>query len=189
MKNFINNIREELVSIWRLLNDTSIFLKRIKKFNDYEKQIREWRAKLQKFYNNPDVRKEIRENIINIRNYFRSQGYDLKFGSKDVGVFGYKSDDAPIYGSKRLVLVIGKDNIYYISGDNNHQELMKFLELRLKVNDIYNYRNAHNLWYRWHNNVLQLCGADSESSEQFEEFSKYVENNKEFILKKLKNLY
>ena len=189
MKDFVNSVREELVSIWKLLNDTTIFLSRIKKFGEYEKQIREWRAKLQEFKSNPDVRKEIRQNIIYLRNHFRSNGYDLKLGSKDIGVFGFKSDDAPNQGFKRMVLVIDYNNIYYITGENNHQELMKFLALRLKVESIFYFKDVHNLWYRWYNNVLQICGADSEGKDDLEKLENYIENNKNFVLKKLKNLY
>lgn len=189
MKDFVNSIREEIASIWKLLNDTTIFLTRIKKFNEYEKQIKEWRDKLQRFLNNPDIRKEIRQSIIYLRNYFRSQGYDLKLGSKDVGVFGFKSDDAPLHGFKRIVIVIDNDNIFYITGEDNHQDLMRFLALRLKVESIFYFKNVHSLWFRWHNNVLQFCGADSESKEDLEKFKKFIENNKGLVLKKMKNLY
>ena len=189
MKDIVNSIREEIASIWKLLNDTTIFLTRIKKFNEYEKRIREWRARLQEFHGNPDVRKEVRQSIIELRNYFRSNGYDLKLGSKDVGVFGFRSDDAPIHGFKRMVLVIDGSEIYYITGENNHQELMRFLAFRLKVESIYRFNDVHSLWYRWHNNVLEFCGADSESKDDLEKFERYVENNKSLLLKKLRNLY
>ncbi len=189
MKDFVNNIREEIASIWKLLNDTTIFLTRIKKFDEYEREIREWRAKLQRFRSNPNIRREIRQSIIFLRNSFRSQGYDLKLGSKDVAVFGFRSDDAPLYGFKRIVVVIDNDDIYYITGEDNHQELMRFLAFRLKVEDIYHFRNIHNLWFRWHNNVLQFYGADSEGKEDLEKFEEFVENNKSLILKKMRNLY
>lgn len=189
MKDFVNNIREEITSIWKLLNDTTIFLTRIKKFNEYENQIRDWRAKLQGFRNNPDIHKEIRQNIIYLRNSFRSQGYDLKLGSKDVGVFGFKHDDATLYGFKRIVVAVDHDNIFYITGEINHQELMNYLASRLKNKSNYKFKNAHSLWYRWHNNVLQFCGADSESKEDLEKFEEFVENNKNLVLRKMKNLY
>jgi hypothetical protein len=85
--------------------------------------------------------------------------------------------------------VIDGDNIYYVTGDNNHQELMSFLANRMKVESIYHFTNIHNLWYRWHRNVLQFCGADTESKDELEKFENYVENNKSLILKKLRNLY
>lgn len=189
MKNLVNSIREEIASIWKLLNDTTIFLTRIKKFNEYENQIREWRSKLQRFRNNPNIRKEVRQSIIYLRNSFRSQGFDLKLGSKDVEVFGFMSDDALIYGFKRIVLVIDDDDLFYITGEDNHQTLMNLMALRLKVENIYYFNNIHNLWFRWHNNILQFYGADSEGRESLEKFVEFVKNNKDFILKKMRNLY
>jgi len=189
MDNFVNKIREETASIWTLLNDTTIFLLRIKKFDEYEKDIKEWRNLLRISINNTEVKKEIKKNIIELRKSLRLQGYNLKLGSKDIQVFGFRSDDAEIEGFKRLVIVIN-DDIYYLSGDANHQELMRFLSLKLHVESLYSlpYSQVHSLWYRWKDNVLQICGSDSEANDDFDIFKKYVEENKNKLLKKLKDL-
>jgi hypothetical protein len=186
---FVNKLREDTASIWALMNDTEIFLSRHKIFHEYERDFREWRSKLQRFHLDNQVRKEIKESVVALRKALRLQGYDLKFGSKDVQCFGFKSDDAPLEGYKRLVVVLdGVTDIYHISGDDNHRELQRYLELRHKFSNIFSFNGVHNLWYRWKDNILQLCGADSETKEDFELFKKYVEVNKNLVLKKLRGI-
>lgn len=188
MKDIVNSIKEELVSIWKLMSDTRMFLTKIKKFDEYEKQFREWRAKLQKYPHDANIRKEIRKSIIVFRNYFRTNGYNLKLGSKDIKVFSFKSDDATALGFRRMVLIIDNNNVYYITGDENHLELLRFLSRKLNAGNDYYFKDAHHLWYRWHNNVLQIYGSDSEDKNQFEKLKIYIENNKNYLLKQLKNL-
>jgi hypothetical protein len=189
MNNFFNNLREEISSIWTLLNDTEIFLIRIEKFNEYENDFREWRNKIKLYHNNDTIRTETKKDIINLRKSLRLQGYDLRLGSKDIKIFGFRSDDATLAGYRRMTIVLSKENIYYTTGEANHQELIHQLCIRYNINDIYNLGEVHSLWYRWRDNILQFCGADSESKDDFEKFIEYTKNNKNLLLKKLKNTY
>ena len=189
MERIINTLKEEISSIWTLLNDTEIFLNRINKFGDYEKEIREWRNTIQSNINNSEIRIIIKKEIINLRKSLRLQGYDLKLGSKDIKFYGFRSDDAVKEGFKRIVLAVKKDDIVYITGDENHRELMDILSMKYGYSEVSSIGEVHSLWYRWKDNILQLCGADSETKEEFERIIKFVENNKNLVLKKLKNIF
>jgi hypothetical protein len=187
---FVNGLKEEIASIWTLLNDTAVFLSRIKKAEDYEKDFKEWRAQLQRFQGDVNVRRDVREKIIALRKFLRAQGYDLVLGSRDLQLFGFKSDDATLQGYRRLVIAISKDqkDIFYLSGEDNHVSLIEFLAARLGTGSLYAMADVHSLWYRWRDNVLQICGADTETREDYENLKKFAENNKNLILKKLKKL-
>lgn len=189
MKDFVNKLREDIASIWTLLNDTEVFLNRTKLISEYENDIRRWRSKIQSFRNHPEVRKEVREDIISLRKSLRLQGYDLRLGSKDIKCYGFKSDDASVEGFKRCIIIIvnsGKD-LYGIAGEGNHLQLYEFLTSRLHSSNIHSFTGVHSLWYRWKNNILELCGADSETKDDFEKLKVYVDNNKSLILKRLKD--
>jgi hypothetical protein len=189
MNNFFNNLREEISSIWTLLNDTENFLNRIEKFNEYENDFREWRQTIKLYHNNDEIRTRVKQEIIDLRKSLRLQGYDLRLGSRDIKIFGFKSDNATLEGYRRMTIVFNNDNIYYITGEANHQELIRQLCTRYNINDIYNLGEVHCLWYRWKDNILQFCGADSESKDDFEKFIDYTKNNKNLLLKKLKNTF
>jgi hypothetical protein len=189
VSNFFNNLREEISSIWTLLNDTEIFLIRMEKFNEYENNFREWRQTIQLHHNNDVIRTRVKQEIIYLRKSLRLQGYDLRLGSKDIKIFGFRSDDATLEGYKRMTIVLNKENIYYITGEANHQELIRHLCMKYGINDLYALGEVHCLWYRWKDNILQFCGADSESKDDFDNFIVYANNNKNLILKKLKNTY
>jgi hypothetical protein len=189
MSNFLNSIREEISSIWTLLNDTEIFLNRINKFEEYENDFREWRKNIKQNFTNSETRTRVKQEIINLRKSLRLQGHDLKLGSKDIKVFGFKSDDATLEGFRRLIVVLCPDNVFYITGDENHQELMRFLSLRQGIESIYSLGEVHSLWFRWRDNILQICGADSESKDDLEKFVEFTAKNKSLMLKKLKNVY
>ena len=188
MESFLNKIHEEITSIWKLLNDTTIFLNRIKKADLYEQDLRDWRINIQKYRSNPEKIKEIKKNLIEFRKTLRLQGFNLQLGSKDIEIFGFKSDDAPLEGYKRLTIAYTGNEIYYIKGEENHQELTRLLAFRLRVESIFIFKEVHHLWFRWRDNVLQIFGADSESKDDLERFKKYVDENKSILLKKLKNI-
>jgi hypothetical protein len=189
MNDFLKNLREEISSIWTLLNDTEIFLVRIEKFYEYENDFREWRNTIQMYHNNDAIRTRIKQEVINLRKSLRLQGHDLRLGSKDIKIFGFRSDDATLDGFKRMTIALNKENIYYITGEENHQGLIRHLSVKYNTNDIYSLGEVHCLWFRWKDNILQFCGADSESKDDFEKFVEYAKNNKTLMLKKLKNTF
>lgn len=184
----LNSIAESFSSTWTLLSDTTVFLSRTPLFDRYEPDLKTWRDRLRSFKNNPAVTNEIRENIVELRRYLRLQGYDLRLGSKDMVLEGFRHDDAIRDGFKRLVIFIAEDDIYYAVGEENHVTLAQFLEQRLVMQKKHRYKQVHSLWYRWRNQVLVLSGADSESREDFEELKGYYAAHKDFLLKKLSKL-
>ncbi|HOV64855.1 MAG TPA: hypothetical protein PLG43_13360 [Spirochaetia bacterium] len=188
VKKLLNNIAESFSSTWTLLSDTTIFLSRTPIFDRYEADLKAWRDRLRSYKNNPAVANEIRENVVELRRSLRLQGYDLRLGSKDIVLEGFRHDDAIREGFRRVVIFIAENDIYYAAGDDNHVALAQYLEQRLTLQRKHMYSQVHSLWYRWRNQVLVLSGADSESVEDFEAFKKYFETHKDFLLKKLSKL-
>lgn len=188
MNRFFNNVAESLSSTWRLLSDTTNFLSRARLLAQYEQELKRWRDRLYSNRNNPETAREVREQVVALRRLLRSQGYDLRLGSKDIALEGFKHDDAMVDGFRRLVIGIAEDDIYAIAGDYNHIELANYLDQRLRAKRNFHPYQLHCLWYRWRSQVLVLAGADSETSQQFEELKSYFAANREFLLKKLGNL-
>jgi hypothetical protein len=188
MKRIINQLREEFSSIWTLLNDTELFIKRIEKFDEYEFDFRIWRANIAAHRQDAYILKDIREEVVALRKSLRASGYDLLMGSKDIEVRTFLNDTALGYGFRRMSLVVGNNDLFYITGETNHLELIRYLELQLGVQSLSSLGEVHCLWYMWKNNVLLLFGADSESADDFEKFKVYAASNKMFMLKKFKGL-
>src|SRR5271157_2445391 len=104
MATIFNRLAESVSSTWRLLSDTTNFLSRMKMLDQYETELRGWRERLSRSRNNPQVAREIREDIVALRKLLRSRGYDLRLGSKDIIVEGWRHDDAMAEGFSRIVL-------------------------------------------------------------------------------------
>ena len=185
MATIFNRLAESFSSTWRLLSDTTNFLSRIKMQEKYETELRDWRARLSRGRNNPLVMREVREDIVALRSLLREQGHDLRLGSRDIALEGFRNDDAMGEGFRRLVLGAAEDEVYWLSGDANHIELASMLERECQAKRSCKPYALHCLWYRWRNNVLVLSGAASETAEMFEEFRGYFEGNRELLLKKL----
>ncbi|WP_455381868.1 hypothetical protein [Salinispira pacifica] len=183
-----NNIAEHFSSVWKLLSDTTNFLSRTPLFDQYEKMLRDWRYKLQHNPSNTDVIREVRQQIIALRKALREQGYDLTLGSRDLAVQGFRNDSSLQDGFVRLVLFISDTDVYYIYGQENHIELSHYLESQMQRSGTRGIRQRHFLWYLWHNNVLILSGSDTESKEDFELFRTFAEENKMFLLQRLRRL-
>jgi hypothetical protein len=183
-----NRFAESVSSTWRLLSDTTNFLSRIKLLDQYESELRTWRERLSRNRNNPQVVREIREDIVALRKLLRSQGHDLRLGSKDIVIEGWRHDDAMGEGFRRIALGVADGDVYYVAGDANHNDLAEALESQCRARRSCKPFSLHCLWYRWRANVLVLSGAASETAEQFEDFRRYFEANKNFLLKKLSRL-
>ncbi|MBN2769872.1 MAG: hypothetical protein JXR90_04165 [Spirochaetes bacterium] len=183
-------LKEEFTSVWTLLNDTSRYLTRVELFTEYENMLRKWRAALQKKYRNPDVYRSIKRQIIDLRKQLRKEGHDLRLASMDIELKGFKSDDAQRYGFKRAVLYLSTKNIAYTSGDDNHSDLSKYFERRMDNQSNFNYSYLHSIWFRWrHNEILEIAGSDSETREQYAAMQKFINNNKLYVLKKIKDIH
>jgi len=180
-----NRFAESISSTWRLLSDTTNFLSRMKLLDQYETELRAWRERLSRNRNSQQVAREVRRDIVELRKHLRASGYDLRLGSKDIALEGWRHDDAMAEGFRRIVLGIADTDVYYVAGDSNHNDLA---EAQCRARRGCRPYNLHCLWYRWRANVLVISGAASETSEQFEEFRKYFERNKDFLLRKLSTL-
>lgn len=186
----INNIHEHYSSAWVLLSDTTIFLSNNTKiFHQYESDLRRFRKKLESYGNDHEIIREVRQDIAQIRKTLRLQGYNLKLGSVDLRVEGFRNDDAISKGFRRCVLYIMEDgNILYTTGLSNHIELESEMESRLIAVGYKPVRIKHYLWYNWINRVLILSGGATETAEDFENFKEYVSENKDHLLKKLSKI-
>lgn len=182
----INNLAEKFTSVRVLLFDTENFLKNNQLWNEYESTFRELRKTLDTYKNSEESISQIKDRIVAIRRSLRLSGYDLKLGNLDINFCGFRSDDAVADGFRRMVLSITNEGkIYFISGTDNHKDLFRFMQLKYPAADL---NDTHSLWYRWRNNILQLCGSDSEPPDNYDLLRKYAEKNKNFILNKIKSL-
>lgn len=186
----INDINEYFSSAWVLLSDTTIWLSNKRKlFPRYEPTLRDLRRRLESNPGDVDTIREVRKEVAEIRKNLRLQGYNLKMGSVDLRLEGFRNDDAIVKGFRRCVLYIMEDgDIIYISGLDNHLDLDGALNARLANTGYRPVLQKHYLWYQWINRVLVLSGSATETAEDFEEFRLYARENKELILRKLKNI-
>ncbi len=188
IRRIANGIAEHFASAWKLLSETTNFLSRTPLFDQYEKMLREWRYKLQHNPGNSELIRDVRQQIIALRKALRDQGYDLTLGSRDLVVQGFRNDSSLADGFMRLVLFIADESVFYICGQENHIELSGHLESQLQRAGTRGVRQRHYLWYLWHNNVLILSGADTEAKDDFEQFRTFAEENKLFLLQRLRKL-
>lgn len=190
LEKIFNNINEYFSSAWVLLSDTTIFLSNHTKiFPQYESQLRNLRRRLETHSNDVETIREVRIEIAEIRKVLRLQGYNLKLGSLDLRVEGFRNDEAIAKGFQRCVLFIMEDgDILYITGLSNHMDLESALDTRLMAVGYRPVIIKHYLWYRWSNRILRLSGAATETAEDFEEFKRYVLENKALLLRKLKKI-
>ena len=186
----INNINEHFSSAWVLLSDTTIFLtNNTKIFHQYEPDLRRLRKRLESNSNDYENIREVRQDIAQIRKTLRLQGYNLKLGSMDLKVQGFRNDDAISKGFRRCVLYIMEDgNVLYTTGLSNHIDLESEMESRLMTSGYRPVEIKHYLWYKWTNRVLILSGGATETAEDFELFKEYVSQNKDHLLKKLRKI-
>jgi hypothetical protein len=188
MRPFLNRLAESASSTWRLLSDTTNFLSRMKLLDEYENELRQWRAQLARKRTDPQILKDVRDDIVALRTLLRQQGYDLRLGSRDIALEGFRNDDAMGEGFQRLVLGLADDDVYYLAGSANHIELAEMLEAQCRQKRGCKPYRLHCLWYRWRNDVLVLSGAASETADIFEELKAWFGPNREYLLKKLSKL-
>jgi hypothetical protein len=186
----IVNLNEYFATVWTLMSDTTIFLtNNTKIFYQYEAQLRELRHRLEKNRTDTEVMQDVRKELVIIRKALRMQGYNLRLGSLDLKLEGFRNDDALSHGFIRCVLFLAEDgDILYISGTANHIDLDSALESRLAAGGYRPIESKHFLWFKWENRVLILSGAASETQDDFEDFKEYVLENKALLLRRLAKL-
>ncbi len=187
---FAEVLSDRFTDVWKLLSDTTAFLSRTPDFNQYEEQLRTWRAELQ-ISNNSETVQRIREEITDLRKALRLQGYDLSLGGQTLIVDTFRNDVSIKDGFKRVVIFITNTEIIWLSGDENHITLAEYLESRIQQHPAnYNMRiiGKHYLWYRRRGNELILSGSDTETKEDFERLKAMADANNLFFLAQLKYL-
>lgn len=172
-----SRFEESFASTWKLLSDTNHFLSRTSIFGLYESQLRDWRHNLQTYRQDTERLQEIRKQIVLLRKELRQQGYNLMLGKFQIRLEGFRSDDSLALGYQRVVLICVENNIYLLTGQDNHNVLKEYLGERLNQIRVRQNRDLHSLWYRWDNRLLLISGADSETKEDYEEFRKDAEEN------------
>lgn len=175
-------LSERLASAWVLLSDTTNFLSRTSVFAHYESQLRELRQKLSSSQGDSLIIREVKKELTVLRGALRVQGYDLSLGALELSIKGFRNDAAVVEGFKRLVIFIGKKDLWYITGEDNHQALHDFLEAECDRRRISNIEHKHYLWYRWNHGLLMISGADSERAEDFETFRTWGEQSEHRLL-------
>ena len=172
--------------VWILLSDTDRFLSRARLMPRYEDKVRQWRQVLQEHRGDPEVVRRIRQDIVDFRREMRQQGWELRLGSLDVAVRGFRSDDSMAQGFRRLVLLIGADGtLHATTGSANHLILEEELQARLRQAGLTGAAEPHYLWYRRAEGVLELAGADSEPRDSLERFRVWAEDNKSNLVRVL----
>ena len=96
--------------------------------------LRRLRHTLEQNRSNPDVHREVRSQLVELRKNLRHQGYNLRLGSVDLKLEGFRNDDALGEGFTRCVISIMTDNsVYFITGTANHIELDSALDAQLSA--------------------------------------------------------
>lgn len=180
---------EKFADVWVLLSDTDRFVSRAGLMPRYERQLREWRSVLQEAKNDMDRTRQIREDIVAFRKARRAEGFELRLGSLDVQLKGYRSDDAISVGFRRMVLMVGQGGeVRYITGSANHIQLDEELNVHLREVPPSEPLEPHFLWYRRIEGVLELAGADSQPKDMMESLSEYIQDHKSDLVRALYKL-
>jgi hypothetical protein len=182
-------LTDRFSDVWKLLSQTSTFLSRTKEFGAYEDQLRSWRSQLQS-RKSPELSQRVRSELTALRRHLRLQGYDLNLGKENLIFEGFRNDACIAEGFTRVVLFIGNEDIYWITGEENHVTLSEFLEKQLEGSPEHRavIRSKHYLWYCRRKNDLVLSGSDTETKEDFERLKAIGAANPLLFLSRLKKL-
>jgi hypothetical protein len=186
-------LSDKFSDVWKLLSETTVFLSRTREFDIYEEQLRSWRSELQSSGRNTEAAQRIRSELTELRKHLRLQGYDLSLGRQNLIIDGFRNDACLGEGFRRVVIVIAEDDIFFITGDDNHIVLAEHLERRVEAETasrktLIRILDRHYLWYRRDGHNLILSGADTETAEDFARFSAMCRANSLLFLRGLKNL-
>jgi hypothetical protein len=175
---------EKFTDVWVLLSDTDRFVSRARLMFRYEKQLRQWRSRLTESSRDMDVAREVRDQIVAFRRDRRLEGWELRLGSLDIQVKGFRSDDAMSAGFRRMVAMVNESGeVRYAVGSGNHVQLDKELTVALRHAPPKVPLESHYLWYRRNGGVLELAGADSQPRDSHEKLKVYVEEHKSALVR------
>jgi hypothetical protein len=189
----VDILSDRFSDVWKLLSETTLFLSRIGELPSYENQLRAWRLELQNSRRKQEVSQRIRSELTALRRTLRLQGYDLSLVKQNLVFDGFRNDASLGQGFVRVVMFISDDDIYWLSGEDNHISLASRLERQME--DFMNAKRTHVritarhfLWYRRHGNNLILSGSDTEIKEDYAHLKAAGEANTLWFLSRLKNL-
>ena len=188
-KKIPTRITERFANIWVLLSDTDNFVSRSGLSRHYEQTLREWRKAVQENSQNSEKLREIKKEIVAFRGARRSEGWELRLGSLDIQLKGFRGDDALASGFRRMVLMVEKSGaIRYVVGSANHIELAKELEQQLSWVPHTELLHIHYLWYRRVAGAIELAGADSQPRDSQEYLKDYIDRHKSSLVKAMHKL-
>jgi len=175
-------------STWDLLSETTSFINMREDAEEYQDTLRNWRRRLQESSRDPEIQRQVREEIVTLRKAFRKDGYDVSLGFFDIQCEGFRNETSMNEGYRRIVLLIADRVILYEEGEGNHLNLWEALEQKSRKISLSGNREYHHLWYRWKGRVLYLAGADSEPKESYARFCQIVQSKKLLLLASLRKL-
>jgi len=180
---------EKLADVWVLLSDTDRFVSRAGLMKKFEGQLRSWRSELQSSRADIERTRAVRDEIIAFRRARREEGWELRLGSLDIQLRGFRKDDALSSGFQRMVLLLGENgDVRYLTGTANHSELDRELNSQLRQFPPSVPLDPHYLWYRRMEGVIELAGSDSQSQESHELLKKYIEEHKSELVRAMYKL-
>jgi len=175
---------DKLADVWVLLSDTDRFVSRAGLMKKFEGQLRMWRSELHKARADIERTRDIRDEIISFRRARREEGWELRLGSLDIQLKGYRKDDALSSGFQRIVLLLGENgDVRYRTGTANHSELGRELNSQLRQHPPSVPLDPHYLWYRRMEGVVELAGSDSQSQKSYELLKKYIAEHKSELVR------
>jgi site-specific recombinase len=179
----------KITEVWRLLNETALFLQRTAARKNFEAPLAVLRGMLQKSPDNVSVINEVFRHLVELRKQLRTAGYDLSVAKYRLLFDGFRNDDSLAEGFTRLVIFIAEAAFYWKTGDENHLALAVFLERQLEKRKITAILEMHYLWYQRTKTKLILSGAATERPEDFEQLKTAGEADELLFLSRLRGLY
>jgi hypothetical protein len=184
---FIDFLTDGFADVHKLLSDTGSALSRTPQFYQYEEQLREWRAALTRTGNLDQVRSE----LIELRSHLRHLGYDVSLFRQRCVFDGFRNDASLAEGFTRVVLFLGRESVYFLTGEENHIALSAFLQGMLERQEIIGRDriiSRHYLWYRRSGNDLYLSGSDTETPDDYRRLRDLAEADPLLFLSRVKRL-
>jgi hypothetical protein len=163
----VDLLSDRFAGVWKLLSDTGAYLERTALADQYEEQLRQWRHEMSGGGMHPD---KVRAELVELRRHLRRAGYDLNLGGQKLLFDGFRNDTSLADGFRRVVLFIGKDQIFFLTGEENHIMLGDFLERtieRWNVRERIRITGKHYLWYLRQRDGLILSGSDTETPDDY----------------------
>ncbi|MDR1505682.1 MAG: hypothetical protein LBI67_01130 [Treponema sp.] len=182
-------LSKKITEVWNLLNETAILVNRTGVRRRFENQLVVLRSQLQKAIANPNIVKEVYSGLTGLRQQLRLSGYDLSMGKYALVFDGFRNDETLGSGFKRVVLFIGEERFYWLTGDENHIMLANAMEQHLsKIPNPEPILEVHSLWFLRTRTAFTLSGSATETAEDYQKLKIRGEADSLLFLSRLKGL-